>query len=124
MQGPIVVSLTSLATYTLLGKNLTASVAFPALALFDLLSQPVNYIPMIITELASARVAFGRISAFLAEPELQRRSENMPERGSVDDAAISIQNGTFSWEAGKPQESFLLFTLPVLWSFGASPRSS
>ncbi|KAK9817530.1 hypothetical protein WJX74_009211 [Apatococcus lobatus] len=100
LAGPILVSLTSLATYTLLGNNLTAAVAFPALALFDLLSQPVNYIPMIITELASARVASGRISAFLAEPELSGRQKSLQKRGTGDGSAISIQHGTFSWEAG------------------------
>lgn len=102
LQGPILVSLTSLAIFTLLGNNLTAAVAFPALALFDLLSQPVNYIPMIITELASARVALARISSFLAEPELQRRHESdMQPEAQIVNGAISIQQGTFSWEAGK-----------------------
>ena len=116
LQGPILVSLTSLATYTLLGNKLTAAVAFPALALFDLLSQPVNYIPMIITELASARVALGRISSFLAEPELQEHQERGVQQGSSRaNAAISIQQGTFSWAAGKSHKPFLPF-FGLLWS--------
>ncbi|KAK9867452.1 hypothetical protein WJX84_001002 [Apatococcus fuscideae] len=98
--GPIVVSLTSLATYTLLGHTLTAAVAFPALALFDILSMPVNHIPEIINQLAAASVAFGRISAFLAEPELDGRPAAVPERQS-EGPSISISRGTFSWEAGE-----------------------
>ena len=73
--------------------------AFPALALFDILSMPVNHIPEIINQLAAASVAFGRISAFLAEPELDGRPAAVPERQS-EGPSISISRGTFSWEAG------------------------
>lgn len=100
MQGPIVVSLTSLAAFSLLGHTLTAAVAFPALALFDLLSMPVNHIPEIINQLAAARVAIGRISAFLAEPELGMRPADAPATTS-EGASVAISRGTFSWGAGK-----------------------
>ena len=100
LQGPIVVSLVSLGAYTLLGHTLTASVAFPALALFDLLSMPVNHIPSIINALAAARVAFDRISKFTAEPELDLRPAEAPERTS-EGPSIAISRGTFAWEAGE-----------------------
>ncbi len=96
MQGPIVVSLTSLTAFSLLGHTLTAAVAFPALALFDLLSMPVNHIPEIINQIAAARVAFGRISSFLDEPELVGRPSDKASEG----ASIAISKGTFTWEAG------------------------
>ena len=42
MQGPILVTLASFTAYTLLGFEMTADVAFPALALFNLLRQPLQ----------------------------------------------------------------------------------
>ena len=102
----MVVSLTSLATFSLLGHKLTAAVAFPALALFDLLSMPVNHLPDIINQLAAARVALNRIAGFLAEPELEGQPAEVPAH-AVEDAAVSISKGTFSWEAGGQWWPFL-----------------
>ena len=95
------VSLTSLKTYTILGHPLTAAVAFPALALFDLLSIPINHIPGVLSDLAAAKVAVTRISAFLAEPELAGRPGTSHDvLLDPDGSSISISRGTFSWEAG------------------------
>lgn len=43
--GPILVSLAAFSVYTLIGLPLTASVAFPALALFNLLRFPILMFP-------------------------------------------------------------------------------
>ncbi len=114
MQGPILVSLASLATFTLLGHTLTAAVAFPALALFDLLSMPVNHIPMMISELAVARASLGRISTFLAAPELTGRPSTSPA-DTPDRASVKIVNGTFSWEAGELMQNRISGVLARCW---------
>lgn len=46
--GPILVSLASFSTYTWLGYSLTAGVAFPALALFNLLRFPVRLLGLLL----------------------------------------------------------------------------
>jgi ATP-binding cassette subfamily C (CFTR/MRP) protein 1 len=43
--GPVVVALAAFSTYALLGHPLTAAVAFPSLALFNLLQFPIVMIP-------------------------------------------------------------------------------
>lgn len=63
--GPILVSLASFGTYTLLGYPLTASVAFPALALFNLLRFPVMMFPNQIMNLIAAKVALDRIQNYM-----------------------------------------------------------
>ena len=45
MSGPVLVSLAAFGTYTALGHRLTAAVAFPALALFNLLRFPIIMFP-------------------------------------------------------------------------------
>lgn len=63
--GPIVISLAAFSTYSLLGKPLTAAVAFPALALFNLLRFPVLMFPQQITNLINAKISLSRIQKFI-----------------------------------------------------------
>jgi len=63
--GPILVSLASFGAFTILGYPLTASVAFPALALFNLLRFPVMMFPNQIMNLIAAKVALDRIQKYM-----------------------------------------------------------
>ena len=47
--GPVLVSLAAFGVYAALGLPLTAAVAFPSLALFNLLRFPIVMIPMQVT---------------------------------------------------------------------------
>jgi hypothetical protein len=47
------------------GGELKASIAFPALALFDLFRNPIRLIPDAINMLISANVAMNRLQAYL-----------------------------------------------------------
>jgi hypothetical protein len=53
---PVLVSLAAFGTYAALGHPLTAAVAFPSLALFNLLRFPIVMIPQQIFNLIAARV--------------------------------------------------------------------
>ncbi len=59
--GPI---LASFGAFTLLGYPLTASVAFPALALFNLLRFPLMMFPNQIMNIIAAKVALDRIQNY------------------------------------------------------------
>ena len=63
--GPILVSLASFGAFTLQGYSLTASVAFPALALFNLLRFPVMMFPNQIMNIIAAKVALDRIQNYM-----------------------------------------------------------
>lgn len=59
--GPVFVGLAAFGTYAALGRPLTAAVAFPSLALFNLLRFPIVMIPQQIMNLIAATVGIARI---------------------------------------------------------------
>ncbi len=50
------------------GYELKASIAFPALALFNLLRQPIRQMPECITSFINARVAAARLQEYIQVP--------------------------------------------------------
>ncbi len=98
MQGPILVSLASFTTFAALGFQLTAAVAFPALALFNLLRFPIMQMPNQITNLINAGVGLTRIQNFLDADEMDPLPLEAP--GGRGETAAEISNGTFFWESG------------------------
>lgn len=72
MTAPILVSIAAFWTYVACGGNLTAEVAFPALAYFDLLRFPVIMLPIQVMEFVSASVALKRLQAFFDTAEVDQ----------------------------------------------------
>ena len=62
---PIMISLAAFAVYTAQGYALTPAVAFPALALFNLLRFPITMLPWYLMEFINGWVALGRIQRFM-----------------------------------------------------------
>lgn len=65
MQGPILVSLASFTAFTLLGYEMTADLAFPALALFNMLRQPLQMLPNYLNGVLNALVSLKRMQGLL-----------------------------------------------------------
>ena len=95
--GPILISMAAFATYTWLGYTLEASVAFPALALFNLLRFPVMMFPTQLENIINARVAIGRIQAFMEKEDMKHRSSG----GSGGSGGIQVR-GSFGWGGEEP----------------------
>ena len=68
--GPILISMAAFFTYTWMGYELEASVAFPALALFNLLRFPVMMLPTQLENIINAHVAMKRMQAFMEKAEM------------------------------------------------------
>lgn len=87
----------ALGAYALLGENkLSVDVIFPALALFNIMTQQIQLIPNIINDLANAFVSAKRIDDFMNEPE--------KETSQYSDAAvegIKLVDSTFAWPETK-----------------------
>ena len=62
---PILIALSAFAVYTAQGYPLTPAVAFPALALFNLLRFPITMLPWYIMDCIEAWVALGRMHRFM-----------------------------------------------------------
>ncbi|KAG2442750.1 hypothetical protein HXX76_002831 [Chlamydomonas incerta] len=127
MSGPVLVGLAAFGTFAGLGYSLTAAVAFPALALFNLLRFPIIMLPSQIMSLIQARVGLQRIQKFMEADEMSHSAPgytsvpNPPAHGSTSSfangaggsgglgggsggslsfsaAPVSIRDGTFAWD--------------------------
>jgi len=107
--GPILISLAAFGVFAALGEPLTASVAFPALALFNLLRFPIIMLPMQIMNLINAKVSHKRLQDFLQLEETHSPEERpCAEPGS---SALSVTDATFTWakDAERPTLSGINF---------------
>jgi ATP-binding cassette subfamily C (CFTR/MRP) protein 1 len=69
---PFLVSCATFTLYVLLSTNpLSVDLVFPALTLFNLLTQPLTQLPNVISSVIESAVASGRLRSFLTADELQ-----------------------------------------------------
>ncbi|CAI0410668.1 unnamed protein product [Linum tenue] len=93
---PVVVTLVSFGTFTLLGGDLTPARAFTSLSLFQLLRSPLNMLPNLLSQAVTANVSIQRLEElFMAEE--RTLALNPPLEPGLP--AISIRDGYFSWES-------------------------
>eukprot|EP00884_Botryococcus_braunii_P017606 jgi/Botrbrau1/4529/Bobra.60_2s0019.2 len=95
--GTTLISIASFSVYALMGFPLTAAVAFPALALFNLLRFPVMVFPSQIAALIQGHVALRRIQGFIEEEEMKQ--EELEPAVQPPNLAILLQSASFAWEA-------------------------
>ncbi|KAH3687464.1 hypothetical protein WICPIJ_001574 [Wickerhamomyces pijperi] len=101
---PFLVTCSTFLTFALTNKQtpLTPEIVFPALALFDLLSEPIYAIPSVITSLIEVGVAFQRINSFLNAQEIEDSAvTKLPPCEQRGDIAVSVDNAQFLWESVK-----------------------
>eukprot|EP00106_Octopus_bimaculoides_P021554 XP_014788996.1 PREDICTED: multidrug resistance-associated protein 1-like [Octopus bimaculoides] len=94
---PYLVTIATFVTYILTDRDqiLDAQKAFVALTLFNIIRSPINLLPLIVVYLTQCWVSVKRINGFLNAEDLD---PNNVIYDSKIDSAISIQEGTFSWE--------------------------
>ncbi|WCJ24253.1 multidrug resistance-associated protein 1 [Euphorbia peplus] len=109
---PVIVTLVSFGTFTLLGGDLTPARAFTSLSLFQVLRFPLNMLPNLLSQVVNANVSLQRLEElFLADERFLAPNPPLePER-----PAISIKDGYFSWDskAAKPTLSNINLDIPV-----------
>nr|XP_040564251.1 ATP-binding cassette sub-family C member 10-like [Lepeophtheirus salmonis] len=69
---PVIISVSTFATYSALGNPLTAAKVFTSMALFAMLSGPFNAFPFVINGLIEANVSIKRLARFLSLPSINR----------------------------------------------------
>ena len=86
------------------GGELKASIAFPALALFDLFRTPIRLIPDSINMLISANIAMKRIQAYLDVRSLSPCSFHFAHRGlrrlqcgCISGSILTLRHAVQSW---------------------------
>lgn len=95
---PYIVSLATFTTYifTSVSHYLDAQTTFVAISFFNILRFAINFAPMAISAGIKACVSLKRISKFLNHNELD--PDNVVYNSLLDEA-ITIENGTFQWDA-------------------------
>ncbi|KAF7728803.1 hypothetical protein EC973_005429, partial [Apophysomyces ossiformis] len=96
---PILVTVVSFWSYTKIAEQqLTASVAFTSIAIFNELQFALNTLPETVVEFVQALSSLRRIEEFLHEEEISPR-----ETGYTGDAKLAIIGATIAWSnASKP----------------------
>ncbi|KIM25383.1 hypothetical protein M408DRAFT_210000 [Serendipita vermifera MAFF 305830] len=108
---PILVSVFSFMAFVAQGKELTVSIAFTSIVLFNLLRQPLNVLPNFLAQLLQAKVSLDRISQFFAEDEVDEQISTLKRRDDVSsvfqyDATLGITGGaTFVWNSVQPAQT-------------------
>ncbi|GLT85719.1 hypothetical protein SLE2022_038990 [Rubroshorea leprosula] len=109
---PVVLTVVSFGTFTLLGGDLTPSRAFTSLSLFAMLRFPLKTLLNLLSQVVNANVSLKRLEELLLAEERTLAPNPPLERGLP---AISIKNGNFSWDskAEKPTLSKINLDVPV-----------
>lgn len=90
---PILASILSFITYYLTGHDLNVAIIFTSLQFFNIIRQPLIFLPIVLSSVANAVVALRRIGEFL-------NAEEMPTPYEVDQSsatAVSL-DADFAWE--------------------------
>ncbi|KAG9310797.1 hypothetical protein JVU11DRAFT_8649 [Chiua virens] len=99
---PILVSLISFFVYIYQGNQLTISVAFTSITVFNMIRQPLNIIPAWIVQILQTGVALKRIETYLEEEEVTEQVSSIkcarvPTDSLAADEGLAIEGGSFKW---------------------------
>ena len=96
---PFFVSCSTFAVFAIVSDiPLSPEIVFPALSLFDLLSDPIFAIPALITALIECHVSLTRIVSFLTADEIDLDIvKRLPAVKKLGKRAVEVSNATFIW---------------------------
>ncbi|XP_021347494.1 multidrug resistance-associated protein 7-like isoform X1 [Mizuhopecten yessoensis] len=96
---PVLISILTFTTYSLMGNTLTAARVFTSLSLFMMLISPLNAFPWVINGLMEAWVSLKRVQAYVALTDMDMRSYYKTSEDLYSaERIISIKSGRFSWK--------------------------
>ncbi|CAN6616690.1 ATP-dependent bile acid permease [Trichomonascus vanleenenianus] len=114
---PVVVTVISFASYTLLQhKTLTSPIAFTALTLFNIMRVPTDQLADMTSNVLQAKVSVDRIEKFLNEPETNKYKQlGKHNIRGPNSPYIGFEKATLSWSDSKDStdDSFRLRDISV-----------
>ena len=111
---PVLISISSFTTFVLLGNELTASKVFTSIALFAMLTSPLNAFPWVLNGLVESLVSIKRIGDFLSLKKLDRGAYFSPREEVADvehENLVDIAIGKGRFSVGAPREGQQQFVL-------------
>ncbi|KAJ2825755.1 Transporter of the ATP-binding cassette (ABC), partial [Coemansia erecta] len=105
---PVFVTLTTFTVYTkVMGYQLTASVAFTALALFKTLRGPMDQLPDFFSYCLQARISVTRVEKFLSEEETPKYALSKASRQAHEAFIGNSQDPSYADVAGATDIGFI-----------------
>ncbi|KAJ4798442.1 Multidrug resistance protein ABC transporter family isoform 1 [Rhynchospora pubera] len=95
---PTLVSVTAFGVCILVQKPLTAGTVLSALATFRILQDPIYNLPELVSMMTQTKVSIDRIQDFLSKNN-QKKLSCMANTTLVENIAIEIEAGEYTWEA-------------------------
>ncbi|TRM64247.1 P-loop containing nucleoside triphosphate hydrolase protein [Schizophyllum amplum] len=98
---PVLAATLAFVTYTSTHEGFDVAIIFASLSLFNVLRQPMLFLPRSLSATADARNAISRLNKLF-------HAETMPARPFIVDSelklALDVRNATFEWEASLANE--------------------
>ncbi|KAJ3115025.1 hypothetical protein HK100_001489 [Physocladia obscura] len=94
---PVLAAVVTFIVYSVTSPVFDPTVIFTALALFNLLRNPLNWTPQMISAWADTRVALGRIHALLMSEE----NDFEPVVDYTADYGVVVEHGEFMWDVSE-----------------------
>ncbi|KAJ2718295.1 Transporter of the ATP-binding cassette (ABC), partial [Coemansia sp. Benny D115] len=105
---PVFVTLTTFGVYTtVMGKQLTASIAFTALALFKTLRGPMDQLPDFFSFALQAKVSLDRVAKFLDEEETPKYKLSKLTRRAQEDFVGHARRASYAEVVGATVIGFI-----------------
>ncbi|KAI2733904.1 hypothetical protein CBS147332_919 [Penicillium roqueforti] len=126
---PILITFMSFFLYTVVEKKqLTPSIAFPALSMFSLLRVPLDQLADMVAHVQECKVSLDRVDKYLNEEETSKYDQLRDSTVTGTPARIGLEKATLSWnsssgdsqdtEADADLEAFRLINVDVEFLVG------
>nr|XP_019004389.1 uncharacterized protein I203_02506 [Kwoniella mangroviensis CBS 8507]OCF67850.1 hypothetical protein I203_02506 [Kwoniella mangroviensis CBS 8507] len=107
---PALASVLAFVTYAATHDSLDPALIFTSLAFFNLLRQPLMFLPRALSSLTDAQNAIERLTEVF-EAEVRKNSHAID---ATSEMAILVDNATFSWSVGAQANDAKSFKIPNL----------
>jgi ABC-type multidrug transport system fused ATPase/permease subunit len=100
---PILITFLSFLLYTVVEKKqLTPSVAFPALSMFSLLRVPLDQLADMVAHVQESKVSLDRVDKYLNEEETGKYEQLRESTVAGTPIRLGLENATLTWSTSKP----------------------
>ncbi|KAK9371162.1 P-loop containing nucleoside triphosphate hydrolase protein [Lipomyces kononenkoae] len=115
---PTVLTCVTFGFYTLVEKKeLTASVAFSSIALFNLVRTPMDRLAQLVADVIDTKVSLDRIHRFMVEETTDKYDQLTIPRGP-NSPCIGFENATLTWGSNENSQKFGLRNLNIDFKVG------
>ncbi|KAJ5795133.1 ABC transporter integral membrane type 1 [Penicillium paradoxum] len=102
---PILITFMSFFLYTVVEKKqLTPSIAFPALSMFSLLRVPLDQLADMVAHVQECKVSLDRVDKYLNEEETGKYEQLCDSTTAGTPSKIGLEGATLSWGNVKPED--------------------